>query len=76
MQTVNISEFRANLLKYLELANSGEIISVTSKGRLLATINPPQNQQAIAKRQLASLSQTAVIRDVISPTGSEWEVSE
>ena len=29
MRSVNISEFRANLLKYMKLANSGEEVSVT-----------------------------------------------
>jgi len=46
MQTINISEFRANLLKYLEIANSGEQISVTSNGKLLATIMPPTNKKS------------------------------
>ena len=67
MQTINISDFPANLLKYLHLANSGEIIFVTSEGKLLATITPPENQKEVARKQLDSLSQTAVIHDVVSP---------
>ncbi|MBV1884585.1 MAG: type II toxin-antitoxin system prevent-host-death family antitoxin [Pseudomonadales bacterium] len=73
MQTVNISDFRANLLKYLEKANSGEQISVTSNGKLLATIAPPVNQRKTAKQQLRSLASTAKIHDVTTPTDCDWD---
>ena len=73
MQTINISDFRANLLKYLETANSGEQISVTSNGKLLATITPPVNQKELAKQKLQTLASTAKIHDIISPTDCEWD---
>ena len=72
MQTINISDFRANLLKYLEIANSGEHISVTSNGKLLATIAPPQDKRELALRQLDALASNAIIHDVVSPTDCEW----
>jgi len=72
MRTINISDFRANLLKYLEIANSGEQISVTSNGKLLATITPPQNKRELAKKQLESLASNAMIHDIVSPIESEW----
>lgn len=73
MQTINISDFRANLLKYLEIANAGEQISVTSNGKLLATIAPPANQKELAKLQLQTLASTAIINDVTNPTDCEWD---
>lgn len=73
MHTINISDFRANLLKYLEIANSGELISVTSNGKLLATIAPPVNQKEAAKQQLQTLASTARIHDVTKPTDCEWD---
>ena len=73
MQTINISEFRANLLKYLEIANSGKQISVTSNGKLLATISPPANQKMLAKQQLKTLASSAKIYDVIGPVDGEWD---
>lgn len=73
MLKVNISEFRANLLKYLEMANAGEEICVTSSGKLLATISAPVDLKAQAHKQLKDLAKTAKIRDVITPTGSNWE---
>ena len=74
MQTINISDFRANLLKYLEIANSGEQISVTTNGKLLATITPPTNQKELAKQKLKALASTAKINDITSPTCCEWDV--
>lgn len=73
MQTINISQFRANLLQYLEVANAGEEISVTSNGRLLATIVPPANQKEQVKSQLKHLAQTANVTDVLSPIDAEWD---
>lgn len=59
METVTISDFRSNLLKYLEKASSGCQITVTSNGRSLATICPPPNQQKQARKQLKALVSTA-----------------
>jgi prevent-host-death family protein len=73
MQTVNISELRSNLLKYLEKANSGEQISVTTNGKLLATITPPIDQKQLAQQQLEQLAKSAQLMDIVSPTDAEWE---
>lgn len=72
MQTVNISDFRANLLKYLEKANKGEQISVTTNGKLLATISPPVDRKVLARQQLKELAASAKLYDVLTPTGSDW----
>jgi len=74
MQTINISDFRSNLLKYLEVANSGEQISVTSNGKLLATITPPENQKEQARQKLKELASSAKIHDIISPIDCDWDV--
>jgi len=73
MKRVSISELRANLLKYLTLVQQGEQISVTSKGRVLATLNSPVSQQDAAKAKLGKLAETAVIHDVISPVEDSWD---
>jgi len=76
MQTVNISDFRANLLKYLEIAQSGEEFSITSNGKLLATIAPPAQQKELAKKQLKELANSAKLHDIVSPTGSDWDAMQ
>ena len=72
MQTVNISDFRANLLKYLEKANAGEQISVTTNGRLIATIIPPVDQKILARKQLRELASSAKVHDATSPIDDQW----
>lgn len=61
MQIVNISEFRANLLKYLKQVQHGEEIAVTSSGHILATLIAPESKKEIAKRKLAVLSKDSKI---------------
>jgi len=73
METVNISDFRANLLKYLEKVSSGQQITVTTNGRVLATISPPVQLRETAKSQLAGLAATAKIHDVTSPIEVDWD---
>lgn len=73
MLTVNISELRSNLLKYLEKAGGGEQITVTSNGKVLATIAPPVDRKAMARAQLKDLAATAKLTDITSPVDAEWE---
>lgn len=75
MKTVNISDFRANLLKYLEKASKGQQITVTTNGKVLATISPPLQLRETAKSQLAGLAATAKIRDVTSPIPVDWDAA-
>ena len=73
MKSVSISEFRANLLKYLMRVKHGEQINVTSKGSLLATLTPPLSQQDAARTKLGELAKTAILGDVVSPTEENWD---
>lgn len=75
MQTVNISDFRSNLLKYLNKAKAGEQISIKSNGNLLATISAPIQIKEQAKEELALLASTSTIGDVVSPLDDDWELS-
>ena len=76
MTTVNISEFRANLLKYLEQAQKGEAFTVTSHGKILAEIRPPGQRRAEAALKLAAIAETASIGDVVNPTEAEWDAQQ
>lgn len=73
MQNINISDFRANLLSYLQKAHDGEELTVSSHGEVLATILPPINKREKAKNILNTLSKTAVIGDIVSPIKSDWK---
>ena len=74
METVNISELRANLLSYLKKASEGHEIRVTSHGEVLATIVPPMDKFKHARSKLDKLAKTAVIHDVVNPTSEPWDV--
>lgn len=76
MQTIKISDFRANLLSYLEKAESGEQISVASNGKILATISPPISQKDLARQKLNQIAESAVVYDVTFPVEDSWEVME
>jgi len=76
MKSVSISEFRANLLKYLKLVQQGEPINVTSKGNVMASLTPPASLQDAARAKLDALAATAVIHDVTSPIDETWEASQ
>jgi len=73
MKNVSISEFRANLLKYLTRVQQGARINVTSKGNVMATLAPPVSQKQAARLKLEKLAKTAVIHDVISPVAEDWD---
>ncbi|MEO0966996.1 MAG: type II toxin-antitoxin system prevent-host-death family antitoxin [Cyanobacteria bacterium J06639_18] len=74
MESINISEFRANLLSYLKKAKEGTELNITSHGEVLATIVPPINRSKLARAKLEELAKTAAIGDVISPIDNEWDM--
>ena len=74
METVNISELRANLLNYLKKAHDGHEIIITSHGETLATIVPPVDQNKRAKGKLKQLAKAAIINDVVNLAGDSWDV--
>ena len=73
MKQVTISEFRANLLKYLKIVQRGEQMNITSKGAMLATLIPPSSQQQTAREKLAKLAKTTEMHDVVTPIGDDWD---
>lgn len=73
MINVSISEFRANLLKYLKIVQHGEQLNVTSKGTPLATLTPPISQNETSRAKLKKLAKTAIIHDVLSPAEESWD---
>ncbi len=73
MREINISEFRANLLKYLKIVQHGEQLNVISKGTPLATLTPPISQHYTSRAKLKKLAKTAIVNDVLSPIEDSWD---
>ena len=72
MEKIAVSEFRANMVGFLNKVERGEIITLTSRGHDVAKIIPPDNKLENARKALKHLRKTATIHDVLSPVEEEW----
>ncbi len=75
-QSIPISEFRAHLPAFLKAVKKGKTISITSHGEELAVLSPPEDKAAKARARLLELGKTAIIGDIISPSGEKWKAME
>ena len=75
MDSIAISEFRANMSAVLLRVQNGEIISVMQRGSEIARLVPPDFARLAAQQELESLRQSAVVEDVIAPIDAEWELA-
>ncbi len=75
METVAISELRANLMKFINEVKNGSSIKVTSRGKIVAKIVPPDISKKNAIKELKELRKTAILKDVVSPIDENWKVS-
>jgi len=75
METIAISELRANLMKFINEVKNGSTISVTSRGKIVAKIVPPDISKKNADKKLKELRKTAIIKDVVSPIKENWDVN-
>ncbi len=75
MKTISITELRANLMSAINQVKKGKTLLVTSHGKPVAQIMPPSDLRAEAMATIKALRKTAIIGDVVSPTGEIWEAS-
>ena len=73
---IAVSELRANLMKVLKEIEHGAIITITSRGKAVAKLVPPDNKREDAIKRLKELSRTAILDDVISPIDEKWKVMQ
>lgn len=73
METIAVSELRSNLMKVLKDIEHGSIISITSRGKVIANLVPPDHNRELAKKRLEEISKSAIINDVVSPIDVQWE---
>lgn len=75
MKTVSVSEFKAKCLSILaSLRESGEVVWVTKRGRLIARILPPPAEEP--RKWLGRLTGTARIRGDLVPPAAPAEAWE
>ena len=76
MQSIAVSELRANLMKILKSIEQGSSLDITSRGRVVAKLVPPDYSKKIAQQKLKQLRKSAKIYDVISPIDTQWEANQ
>jgi prevent-host-death family protein len=73
MKTIAVSELRSNLMKVLKEIEHGSSLDVTSRGKVVARLVPPDYAMKLARSKLNELGKRAKIHDIISPIGVNWE---
>ena len=73
MENIAVSVLRSKIMSVLKEVETGATINITSRGKVVARLVPPDFSRKAAKDKLANLRKTAVIHDVISPLGEAWE---
>jgi len=76
MQSIAVSELRANLMKILKQMEHGSTLNITSRGRVVAKIVPPDYTKKVARKKLIEIGKSAKVNDVISPIDEQWEVNK
>ena len=70
--SVNVTQLRQNLPDYLKRVQAGHEVEVTVRGKVIARIVPEAARSARAKERLVELRKTAVVGDVMAPSGAAW----
>lgn len=73
MEIIGVSTLRKNLQKFLKRVESGERITITSRGHKLAMLVPIRKDTQGAQKTLQQLRKSAVIGDVLSPIDDDWD---
>ena len=69
---VEIHEFEADMITFLELVKGGEIVGLVDHGVEVACLVPPEFTQVGAQQALEGLRKTAVIGDALTPIDTKW----
>lgn len=77
MTHVNVTELRQHLPAYLKRVEAGEEILITSRGRVIARLQPEVDKAEEARRRLEALRGTVITGDIMSPFDGEiWTADE
>ncbi|MBD3375790.1 type II toxin-antitoxin system prevent-host-death family antitoxin [candidate division KSB1 bacterium] len=73
MDTIAVSELRANLMSVLKEIQHGSSVNITSRGVVVAKLVPPDYSQENARKKLLEIGKSAKIGDIVSPIDTQWE---
>ena len=72
MDTIAVSDLRANLMKILKEIEHGSTVDITSRGKVVAKLVTPDYIRETAREKLKELGKNAVLDDIISPIDMQW----
>lgn len=75
MESIAVSDFRANIMKILKQIEHGASLDITSRGKVVAKLVPPDYTRTLAREKLEILRETAKVYDVLSPIEENWEAN-
>jgi prevent-host-death family protein len=73
MDTIAVSELRANLMSVLKEIQHGSSVNITSRGVVVAKLVPPDYSQENARKKLLEIGKSAKIGDIVSPIDTQWK---
>ena len=76
METIAVSELRSNLMKVLNAIRLGAKINITSRGKVIAKLIPPDHTGENARKKLNEIRNTAILNDIVSPVETDWKALE
>ncbi|OQY03087.1 MAG: prevent-host-death family protein [Bacteroidetes bacterium 4572_117] len=76
METIAVSDLRANITQILKEIYLGKVIHITSRGKVIAKIVPPDNLLENAKEKLLEIGKTAILHDILSPIDESWNMMD
>jgi prevent-host-death family protein len=76
MKTIAVSKLRSKLMEVLLEIESGSNVSITSRGKVVARLVPPDDGRKTAKEKLRSIGKTAILHDVMTPIQGEWKAQK
>lgn len=75
MQSIAVSDLRANLMKILKKIEKGSSVVITSRGKAVAQLVPADKSVKEAESKILEIRKTAKIHDVISPIEENWKAN-
>jgi len=77
MKTIAISELRSHLKEVLDLVKEGKVVEITQRGKVIATLNPPQldNDEEAFQERLESYKYGGIIinGDIVDSPLKEYD---
>jgi len=76
MESIAVSVLRSKIMHVLKEVEVGASINITSRGKVVAILVPPDFSRKATKDRLKTLRRTAVVHDVISPVDETWNAEK